>query len=340
MSEAQSLADLKAQIEAEEAQANAVQAEATEAEEVEEIEAEDVEQESEDAEQESEQEDGEPASEEEELPDWAKPESDKEKGAVPVAKHVEIKHKLQGKIADKDAEIAALKQQLEQAQAIQPQNVEDLEIAKEAWEFDGTAEEYQRYKAQIDARNAIKLQRAEQQRQANEQHQREEAARVEAELDKHYERATELVTSGIIKQPEQFKAAEQTVIKSVDSIVPGVGSEIVKMMISRLGVGSEKVIFHLGTNSVERQKFENELRSDSTGFKAAMFLAEKKALFNSKPVVKPKPVPKPDVPLQGKAPKVTNHKAAYLKAEKSGDYEAASAARKAARAAGEDPSNW
>jgi len=338
MSEMQSLDDLRAQIEAEEAKAAAAQPEVDEAEEVEDIE-EEAETEAEEVEQKSEQEEGE-AEEVEEEPDWAKPEGDKEKGAVPVAKHVEIKHKLQGKIADKDAEIAALKQQLEQVQVAPPQHIEDLEIAKEAWEFDGTTEEYQRYKAQIDARNAIKLQRAEQQRQANEQRQREEAARVEAELDKHYERAAALVTSGIIKQPEQFQAAEQTVVKAVESVAPGLGQMVINSMISRLGEGSEKVIYHLGANATALREFESELKADPTGIKAAMYLAKKQALFNSKPVVKPKPVPKPDVPLQGKAPKVSNHKAAYLKAEKAGDYEAASAARKAARAAGENPNNW
>ena len=338
MSEMQSLDDLRAQIEAEEAKAAAAQPEVDEAEEVEDIE-EEAETEAEKKKKKSEQEEGE-AEEVEEEPDWAKPEGDKEKGAVPVAKHVEIKHKLQGKIADKDAEIAALKQQLEQVQVAPPQHIEDLEIAKEAWEFDGTTEEYQRYKAQIDARNAIKLQRAEQQRQANEQRQREEAARVEAELDKHYERAAALVTSGIIKQPEQFQAAEQTVVKAVESVAPGLGQMVINSMISRLGEGSEKVIYHLGANATALREFESELKADPTGIKAAMYLAKKQALFNSKPVVKPKPVPKPDVPLQGKAPKVSNHKAAYLKAEKAGDYEAASAARKAARAAGENPNNW
>lgn len=337
MPEAESLEEIRARIAAEEAQAESEKPQVTEAEEVEETE--EVETDAEEVEQESVTEEGE-AEEVEEEPDWAKPEGDKEKGAVPVAKHVEIKHKLQGKIADKDAEIAALKQQLEQVQAAPPQHIEDLEIAKEAWEFDGTTEEYQRYKAQIDARNAIKLQRSEQQRQANEQRQREEAARVEAELDKHYERAAALVTSGIIKQPEQFQAAEQTVVKSVESIVPGAGAGVVNMMISRMGEGSEKVIYHLGANATALREFESELKADPTGIKAAMYLAKKQALFNSKPVVKPKPVPKPDVPLQGKAPKVSNHKAAYLKAEKAGDYEAASAARKAARAAGENPNNW
>lgn len=333
----QSLEELRALNAAEEAAA--AQAEATETEEVEETEVEEAETEAEETEQESEQEEGE-AEEADEQPEWAKTDSDREKGAVPVAKHVEIKHKLQGKIADKDAEIAALKQQLEQVQAAPPQYSEELEIAKEAWEFDGTTEEYQRYKAQVDARNAIKLQRSEQQRQANEQRQREEAARVEAELDKHYERAAALVTSGIIKQPEQFQAAEQTVVKSVDSIVPGAGAGVVNMMISRLGEGSEKVIYHLGANATALREFENELRADQTGIRAAMFLAEKKALFNSKPAVKPKPVPKPDVPLQGKAPVIAQEQRAYEKAHKSGDIEKALGIKMAAKAKGINTTNW
>lgn len=339
MSEAvSSLEELRALNAAEEAKAAAAQTEIDEAEEVEDIE-EEAETEAEEVEQESEQEEGE-AEEVEEEPDWAKPESDKEKGAVPVAKHVEIKHKLQGKIADKDAEIAALKQQLEQVQAAPPQHIEDLEIAKEAWEFDGTTEEYQRYKAQIDARNAIKLQRAEQQRQAIEQRQREEAARVEAELDKHYERAAALVTSGIIKQPEQFQAAEQTVVKAVESVAPGLGQMVINSMISRLGEGSEKVIYHLGANATALREFESELKADPTGIKAAMYLAKKQALFNSKPVVKPKPVPRPDVPLQGKAPIIAQEQRAYEKAHKAGNIEKALEIKMAAKAKGVNTSNW
>lgn len=333
----QSLEELRALNAAEEAAA--AQAEVTEAEEVEETEVEEVETEAEEVEQESEQEEGE-SEEADEQPEWAKTDSDREKGAVPVAKHVEIKHKLQGKIADKDAEIAALKQQLEHVQAAPPQHIEDLEIAKEAWEFDGTTEEYQRYKAQVDARNAIKLQRSEQQRQANEQRQREEAARVEAELDKHYERAAALVTSGIIKQPEQFQAAEQTVVKSVESVAPGLGQMVINSMISRLGEGSEKVIYHLGANATALREFESELRADPTGIRAAMFLAEKKALFNSKPAVKPKPVPKPDVPLQGKAPIIAQEQRAYEKAHKSGNIEKALEIKIAAKAKGINTSNW
>ena len=115
---------------------------------------------------------------------------------------------------------------------------------------------------------------------------------------------------------------------------------VIDSMISRLGEGSEKVIYHLGVNATALREFEGELRADPTGIRAAMYLAEKKALFNSKPAVKPKPVPKPDVPLQGKAPKVSTHKAEYLRAEKAGDYQRASAARKAAKAAGENIDSW
>lgn len=336
----QSLEELLAVVEAEEAQANAVQAEVTEAEEVKETE--EVETEAEEVEQESEQEEGE-AEEAEEQPEWAKAESDP-KDLVPLAKHLDVKFKLRGEVAEEKrkadelaAENAALKQQLQQ---VQGPSLDDLEIAKEAWEFDGPAEEYPRYKAQVDARNAIKLQRAEQQRQAIEQRQREEAARVEAELDKHYERAAALVTSGIIKQPEQFQAAEQTVVKAVESVAPGLGQMVINSMISRLGEGSEKVIYHLGANATALREFESELRADPTGIKAAMYLAKKQALFNSKPVVKPKPVPKPDVPLQGKAPKVSSYETAFRKAEKAGDTSAMLAASRAAKAAGINPDNW
>jgi len=335
MSEAESLEDIRARIAAEEAQAESEKPQATEAEEVEELE-EEVEPETEETEPETEE--GE-AETEEDVPEFAKSESDK-KDLVPLAKHLDVKFKLRGEVSERDAKIAELEQKLAQVQAAPPQHIEDLEIAKEAWEFDGTNEEYQRYKAQIDARNAIKLQRSELQRQAFEKQQREESARVEAELEKHYDRAASLIVDGVIKDIDSFKSAESVVIQSLDRISQGDGKFIVDKMISHLGEGSEKVIYHLGRNPASLQELENRLRQDPTGISAAMYAAEKKALFLSKPINKPKPAPKPDVPLQGKAPKVSNYKAAYLKAEKAGDYEAASAARRAARAAGQDPNNW
>lgn len=335
MSEAESLEDIRARIAAEEAQAESEKPQATEAEEVEELD-EEVEPEAEETEPETEE--GE-AETEEDVPEFAKSESDK-KDLVPLAKHLDVKFKLRGEVSERDAKIAELEQKLAQVQAAPPRLVEDLEIAKEAWEFDGTTEEFQRYKAQIDARNAIKLQRSELQRQALEKRQREESARVDAELDKHYDRAANLIAGGVIKDIDSFKNAESVVVRSLDRLDPGAGKYIVDTMISRLGEGSEKVIYHLGRNPTSLQELEQKLREDPSGISAAMYVAEKKALFLSKPINKPKPAPKPDVPLQGKAPKVSNHKAAYLKAEKSGDYEAASAARKAARAAGENPNNW
>lgn len=337
MSEAESLEDIRARIAAEDAQAESENPQVTEAEEVEELD-EEVEPEAEETEPEMEE--GE-AETEEDVPEFAKSESDK-KDLVPLAKHLDVKFKLRGEVSERDAKIAELEQKLAQVQAAPPQHIEDLEIAKEAWEFDGTTEEYQRYKAQIDARNAIKLQRAEQQRQANEQRQREEAARVEAELDKYYDRVSVLIAKGEVKtltQPEQYKAAENTVIKSLDSITKQ-GQAVFNKMVAELGEGAEKVVYHLGVNSESRQAFESQLRADPTGIRAAMFLAEKKALFNSKPTVKPKPVPKPDVPLQGKAPKVSSYETAFRKAEKAGDSSGMLAASRAARAAGINPDNW
>ncbi len=332
MPEVMSLDELRALNAAEEAKA-AQAPEIDEAEEVEDIEEEEVGAEAEEVELEDKGE-----AEPEDEPDFAKAESDK--GAVPVAKHVEIKHRLQGKIADKDAEIAELKQKLEHVQAAPPQHIEDLEIAKEAWEFDGTTEEYYRYKAQIDARNAIKLQRSELQRQAVEKRQRDESARVDAALDNHYDRAANLIADGVIKDIDSFKNAESVVVQSLDRLDPGAGKFIVETMISRLGEGSEKVIYHLGRNPTSLRELEQKLREDPSGISAAMYVAEKKALFLSKPINKPKPVPKPDVPLQGKAPKVSTHKAEFLRAEKAGNYERASAARKAAKAAGENIDSW
>lgn len=281
----------------------------------------------------------------EELEDWQKPDSPDEakNDLVPLAKHLDVKNRLKEKAAtelsQKDAEIEELKRQLEARQTQALPQADDLEIAVEMWEFQGDPSQYPRYVAEVNARNALKLQAAEARKAQAQQEQAQAQEYVSAEIDKHYERAAELIGTGKVTE-EKFKAAESTVIKSVDSLTGGIGKAVLDNFIARLGKGSEKVIYNLGTNAEALREFEDALKSDKTGLKAAMLLAEKRARFESKPVTRPTPAPKPDTPLVGKASSFGAEQKAYEKAHASGDAEKAFDIKMAARAKGINTSKW
>ena len=282
----------------------------------------------------------------EELEDWQKPDDEEtqKNDLVPLAKHLDVKNRLKEKAAtelsQKDAEIEELKRQLEARQTQALPQVDDLEIAVEMWEFQGDPSQYPRYVAEVNARNALKLQALEARKAQAQQKQSQAQAFVAAGIDKHYERAAELISTDPRVTEEKFKAAENAVIKLVDSLTGGIGKTLLDNFIARLGKGSEKVIYNLGINAEAQREFEDALKSDETGFMAAMFLAEKRAKFESKPVTKPTPAPKPDTPLVGKASSFGAEQKEYEKAHASGDAEKAFDIKMAAKKKGINTSKW
>lgn len=330
MSEAMSLEELKAQNAAEEA-AQAQQPE------VEEIDAE-----SEDLEVDPpETTEGEQT--EEPTEDWLKEDSaeeeKKQSDLVPAAVLAETRRKLRGQVSEKDAEIQRLKSELDQVKAspaaTSAQDL-DLEIAVESWEYEG--DNYARYKAELDARNARKIMQAEsakaQQAQSFEQEQRE----IAEQFNQHYDRVEALVASGKITV-EKFKAAEEKLIEKLDQTT-GAGAIVMKKFIASIGKGSEKVIAHLGTSGAALQRLEQELKRDPSGIAAAMYMGGLREKFESVPATKPKTAPTPDVPLRGKAPVTTADKAAYDKAHAAKNTEKAFAIKLAAKEKGINTSEW
>jgi hypothetical protein len=283
----------------------------------------------------------------EELEDWQKPDDEEtqKNDLVPLAKHLDVKNRLKEKAAtelsQRDARIAELEKQLQQGQAQALPQVDDLEIAVEIWEFQGDPSQYPRYIAEVNARNALKLQAAEARKAQAQQEQAQAAEYVSAEIDKHYERAAELIGTGKITE-DRFKTAEATVLNRLDANFPGMGKAVIDTFIADLGKGSEKVIFHLGTNAAAMQAFEDALKSDKrkSGLKAFGVLVSLRDRFESKPVVRPTPAPKPDTPLVGKASSFGAEQKAYEKAHASGDAEKAFDIKMAARAKGINTSKW
>lgn len=186
------------------------------------------------------------------------------------------------------------------------------------------------------AAHAAKAKEADQLRQA-----KEYKNRVSTGVDQHYERAVELSEkSGI--SPELYQSADLMVRQAVESVFPEAGDAITDAMIANLGSGSEKVFYHLGVNSTKREEFKNLLKSDSSGMKAAMFLGTLKSDLE-KPSKRKTNAPKPSPNIESEVPGgdvAKKFKRQYQKADKDGDVQARFNARRQARAAGVDVSDW
>lgn len=338
----QTLAELKASNEAAERAEAEATAEAVEAEEAEVLEGEDLEQEPEESEAEEveqPEEEGE-ESEPEEAEEWARP----EKGAVPVKKHVEMKHKLKAELHTRDDEIAKLKAELE---AVKSRSVVQKTAESDAprmpklsdpdigYDDDKHAERLAEYTAQM-VEYKISQSRA---LDTEKSRQEQLDSQVRSAVDQHYERALELVNKKLIT-PENYQAADHIVRKAFEEALPGMGEVVTDNLIARLGKGSEKVIYHLGINPSALSKLKESLKEDPTGFGASIYLGELKAKFNSAAIEKPKQTLKPDRPLNGGKVVIGGAKKAFDKAVASDDPVAIMRAKRAAKEKGIDTSNW
>ena len=337
----QTLAELRALNEADEKAEAAATEEAEADDEAEVLEGEPEEQEGEGADpeeggDETESDEG----EQEEAEDWAKPDG------VPVAKHVEMKHKLKAKLQSSDDEIARLKAENEALRAgsgkTQTQQAPDAPVMPKLGDvgIDYDDDKYQQKMAEYAAELVdYKLSSHERSRKQSSQQEQQNAA-VQGALDKHYERAEALVVAGKVTA-ENYQAADHVVRKAMVEALPDLGEIVLDNMIARLGEGSEKVLYHLGVNPAALSKLKESFKTDPTGFASSMFLGELRAKFTSAVIDKSSKAPRPDRPLNGTA-KVTGGDARkqYAAAEKSDDVSGMIAAKRAAKAKNIDTSNW
>ena len=167
-----------------------------------------------------------------------------------------------------------------------------------------------------------------------------EKQNVSAALDGHFERADKLIKeSGI--SPEVYAAADATFRNSVETIMPGKGSAVVDVLISRIGEGSEKVSYYIGRNETARAKFQALMMEDPTGIKASIFLGEQKARLTgaiNKQKASKAPAPAPDV--TGGRVAVDGGAGLRKKYDSAKTIQEQLDARRAARKAGIDVSKW
>ena len=333
-----SLSELKAQNEAEEI----AQTETVEDQEVESVEEpEPIEETEEIQSQEEEGEEQKP-----EVEDWQK--SDDE--VVPMFTSSDIsaaKKKLRAKMTRKHeseteslkAEIDALKKQIStpqpQAPKVQPKpkysdfdTEEAYEEALESW-FD------QKVESKLLGRD----EKLSQQRK-----QAEAQQKIASSVDSHYERAAKLTQDHGISQ-DVYHSADLAVRQMVENIRPGQGDMVVDYLISNLGQDSEKVMFYVGRNANALNELQSALAGDQSGIQAAMLLGSMKSRVTS-PNKRQSKAPKPATQLKGDEV-VTDKKSLerklkkkYNEAHKSKLPQDAWDARKEAKQAGIDVSNW
>lgn len=173
----------------------------------------------------------------------------------------------------------------------------------------------------------------------------DEVLKINQGVDQHYERVVNLAEkSGITA--EAFRAAETQFRQTVRNAIPGsndeVGDAVADAFIAKLGEGSEKVVYNLGINAERRSELMRKFQNDPTGLDAGMYLAELKAELTA-PSRRKSTAPDPAADLKGDVQTGSRNRAlktAYDKAAKKDDGQAMYDAKKAARAAGADTSTW
>jgi len=248
------------------------------------------------------------------------------------------RRKYKAKLADKDDELERLRADNEalrsgkgkQGQLTKPErdNYDDDEAFQDA---------LMDYKIEVRDTN----------RQASDatSNKRTEQNRVKQEtaqaVDKHYERAVTLSEKAGISA-EMYQNSDFRVRSMVDGLFKGAGDAIVDALISNLGAGSEKVMYSIGVKNSRLAELKDLFEQDPTGVKASMYLGQLKSELTA-PQKRKTQAPKPAPVIAGDAVKDEKSrklKKAYGKADKAGNLQDRFNARREARKAGVDTSNW
>lgn len=187
-----------------------------------------------------------------------------------------VKRKLRAKLERKhDGETEALKARIVELEGNnQPAQPSVLKMPTlESSEFDEGKHEAA-MNAWIEAKTSASMQAYTQTNDIKTQ-QTQAATTQDQAVDDHYTRAAKLAQdSGI--SPELYRSADLAVRQTIESVLPQQGDAIMDSIISRLGEGSEKVMYYLGRNRTAQDKLRSEFIKDPTGLSAMMFLGELK----------------------------------------------------------------
>jgi len=253
------------------------------------------------------------------------------------------KQKLKAKLNRKhDSETEQLKARIAELEQVTPKT-DELSKPKREDFYDNEDPDEAFFDAKAEYNNQ-KFQAKQQAEQiSHDEKARQQQINVETDqaVDQHYERAIKLAEdSGITA--EAYQGADYQVRQMVDSIFPGSGDVVTDAFISKLGKGSEKVMYSLGVNKERREVFKKLLLDDTSGIAAGMYLGELKKDLVA-PSKRKTAAPPPIATLKGDAKQVESSGALQKKyddAHKKGDFGKAFKLKQAAKDGGANTSNW
>lgn len=261
--------------------------------------------------------------------------------AVPVSTHIKLKKKLKGQISEKDEELEKLRAELQAVKigAVAPQ--QDIQAPKRPRVADFETDE--EYETAMDKYEEDRLQYQTKLISANQSQSTQVEQRTKkilASVDSHYDRAAKLVESSGIK-PEVYQQATENFKAIIEKAMPGKSEIALNGIIDIIGEGSEKTIFYIGRNKAAQNEFAALLADDPSGLKASMWLGRTTEKINGT-VKRTSQAPPPAAQLKGGSvtAKESAFKKKYDEAHKKGSLQDAYNAKKEARKAGIDTSNW
>lgn len=256
---------------------------------------------------------------------------------------------LKATVAEKDSELETLKKQIEQLQsgAATPQQPQTEALperpTREQFDYDDDA-----YDKAVDEWNDKKIearfnsfsqssnQKADQERQ--QQEQLNAKAAQDKVVDSHYERASKLVEEGKI-DADKYQQADRNFRQAMNVAFPDKGDAITEQLISKIGEGSEKVMYSLGVNNAKLAELQSRILSDKSGLSAAMYLGELKSQLST-PTKRRSQAKKPAKQVNGDVQASDSHSKLRKKYDKMTSVQDRVSFKRKARADGVDVSNW
>ncbi len=212
------------------------------------------------------------------------------------------KDKLKAKLNRKhNEETEALKREVEELKAqINKPTTPQVQANKSRDDFLDESDPEAAYTEYLVSQRIAEMQK----NQANEvaqretqQRQQEAQSKVDSAVDQHYERAAKLSAERNISA-EVYQKADGAVRQAIETVMPNQGEMITDQLISKLGEGSEKVMYFLGRNPGELRSLQTKLQEDPSGISAAMHLGTLKTKI-AKPIETKTTAPKPAKKLAG-----------------------------------------
>ena len=275
------------------------------------------------------------------LPDWMQTDAQ-----MPVKKYLGIKKRLKGQLTAKSDEIESLKNKIKEMESSHAETPKQIGVRPKKSDYYSADDPDDSY---IDALTDWKLGQAARMYEKQSQDAQQNHTLVQAHqsitksVDEHYERASQLLSETGIGE-DVYQAADAAVRHAIDEAMPGSGDIVTDQILSRLGAGSEKIMYFLGQNTAAINTLKKALSSDQSGLSASMYLGELKAKILT-PKKRQSAAPPPPARLQGdanvgKTGDAMRYKKEYDTAHKKGDFQSAFNARKSARQLKIDVKDW